>query len=55
MNAGVKLAGYALVLAAAFGGGAAVGAAVGPIQVTDDEDHGTEHPVPATAHDDRSG
>lgn len=33
MNPGAKVAGYALVLAAALGAGAALGSAVGPIDV----------------------
>ncbi len=40
MNAGAKLAAYGLVLAGVLGGGAAVGGAVGPIDVGDGEDHG---------------
>ena len=42
MSPGVKLAGFALVLAAAFGIGAAVGTAAGPIDV-DDRDHPEVH------------
>ena len=38
MNVAGKLGAYGLVLAAALGGGAAVGAAIGPIE-TDDENH----------------
>ena len=38
MNAPAKLAAYALVLTIAMGGGAAVGAAVGPIDVGGDND-----------------
>jgi hypothetical protein len=52
MTAGAKLATYGLVLAAAFGAGAAIGAAVGP-----DRD---EAPAPAVTesepeHDDHGG
>lgn len=44
MNAGVKLAGFALALAAMVGGGAALGSAVGPIGVGDGEGgHGGGH------------
>lgn len=41
MNAGVKLAAFAAVVAVAFGGAAAVGAAVGPIDVGGDAPHAT--------------
>lgn len=40
MNAGAKLAAYGLVLVAILGGGAAVGSAVGPIDVGSDEEGG---------------
>ena len=40
MKPGIKLAAFALLLAAVFGGGAAVGAAVGPIDVGGGADHG---------------
>ena len=40
MSPGVKLAGFTVVLAAAFGAGAAVGAVVGPIDVA-----GTDEPT----------
>lgn len=44
MNAGAKLAAFALVLAAMVGGGAALGSAVGPIDVGDAEGpHGGGH------------
>ena len=39
----VKLAGFAVVVAAAFSVGAAVGAIAGPIEVTDPVDHDVEH------------
>ena len=39
MKPGVKLGAFALLLAAVFGGGAAVGAAVGPIDVGGAADH----------------
>ena len=41
MNAAGKLAAFAAVLATAFGGAAAVGAAVGPIDVGGDAPHST--------------
>ncbi len=48
MNAGAKLAAYALVLAAAFGGGAALGNVVGPIDVGGSPSHDEpEAPSPA--------
>ncbi len=37
MNTGAKLATFALVVAASFGGAAAVGAAIGPVDVGDDD------------------
>lgn len=40
MRTGVKLAAFAVVLAAAFGAGAAVGAVAGPIDVDGDEHTG---------------
>ena len=40
---GVKLAGFAVVLAAAFGVGAAVGAVAGPIEVDGADDHTEVH------------
>jgi hypothetical protein len=41
VNPGAKLAGYALVLAAALGAGAALGTAVGPIDVGGDTHAGS--------------
>lgn len=56
MNAAAKLAAYALVLAAMIGGGAGIGAAVGPIDTSDGGgEHGAGHSgstseaTPATA------
>lgn len=43
MNAGAKLAGFGLVLAAMVGGGAALGSAVGPIDVGDSAPRGGGH------------
>lgn len=43
MRPGVKLAAFALVLAAAFGVGAAVGTAAGPIDVGGGADHTEVH------------
>lgn len=43
MNAGTKLAGFGLVLVVMVGGGAAVGSAVGPIDVRDSAEHGAGH------------
>lgn len=43
MSPGVKLAAFALVLAAAFGVGAAVGTAAGPIDVGGGDDHSESH------------
>jgi hypothetical protein len=40
VNPGAKLAGFTVVLAAALGGGTALGRAVGPLDVTDDTAHG---------------
>ncbi len=61
MNAGAKLGAYGLVLAAALGGGAAVGGAAGPIDVDDAPAHdqhdgepmspGDEHEPDATTPD----
>ena len=54
MNAGAKLAAYALVLAAMLGGGAVVGAAVGPIDVGDGGGHGSpasDTSPPSADHD----
>lgn len=51
MRPAVKLAAFAVVLAAAFGIGAAVGAAVGPIDVDGDNSHTVVHddgPSPTT-------
>lgn len=45
MNAGAKLGAYGLVLAAALGGGAGLGAAAGPIDVSADEEHHSD-PAP---------
>ena len=42
MSPGVKLAAFAVVLAAAFGAGAAVGAVAGPVDV-DGADHTEVH------------
>jgi len=51
VKAPAKLAAYALVLAAAFGGGAAVGTAVGPIDGgSTGDDHGG-HPTDTPAED----
>jgi hypothetical protein len=53
MSPGTKLAAFALVLAAALGTGAAVGAAVGPIDVGGRAEH-SDVPTgetPATNHD----
>lgn len=50
MNPGAKLAVYALVLAAMLGGGAAVGSAVGPIDIADGGEHGADH-TPGSADD----
>lgn len=49
MNAGGKLAAYGIVLGLAFGGGAAIGRIVGPIETPDAEAgrHPTDVPVPA--------
>ena len=43
MSAGVRLAAYAVVLAAAFGAGAAVGAVAGPIDVDGPDEHTEVH------------
>ena len=48
-----KLLAFAVALAAAFGGGAAIGGAVGPIDVGGDDEHVVEHtpesePTPTT-------
>lgn len=43
MNAGAKLGAFGLVLAAALGGGAGLGALAGPLQVGADDDHGADH------------
>jgi hypothetical protein len=55
MSPAGKLAAFALVLGGAFGGGAAVGAAVGPIDVSTEHDGGdmapmTEQPQPQHQH-----
>lgn len=47
MNAGAKLGAYGLVLVAALGGGAAVGAAAGPIDVDDAPAHDMHDDDPA--------
>ena len=49
MNAGAKLAAYGVVLGLAFGGGAAIGGMVGPIDAADPTAHnqGTDVPRPA--------
>ncbi len=44
MNAATKLGAYALVLAAALGGGATLGAAAGPIDIGDAPIHGVHDP-----------
>lgn len=46
MNAGAKLGAYGLVLAAALGGGAALGGAAGPIDVDDAPTHGQHDDTP---------
>ncbi len=51
MNTGTKLGAYGLVLAAALGGGAAVGGAAGPIDVGDSGDHGGGHAEAAPTSD----
>lgn len=43
MSAGAKLGAYGLVLAAAVGGGAGLGTAVGPVDVRSDEEHHADH------------
>jgi hypothetical protein len=43
VNAGTKLGAYGLLLAAVLGGGAAVGATTGPIDVGGGADHGPVH------------
>lgn len=45
MNAGTKLAAFGLVLVAMVGGGAAVGAAVGPIEIGTGSRHASGHPA----------
>ena len=54
MNVPAKLAAYGLVLALCLGAGAAVGAAVGPIDVGGASDHAPEPttptPVPHSGH-----
>ena len=59
-----KLLAFAVALAAAFGGGAALGGAVGPIDVGGDDEHLVEHtpasigPTPTTEpapHDEPHG
>jgi hypothetical protein len=50
MKAPAKLAAYALVLAIATGGGAAVGAAVGPIDVGGESDGGPSHDDGGPSH-----
>ena len=47
MNAGAKLGAYGLVLAAALGGGATLGAAAGPIDIGDAPVHDDHDPDPA--------
>lgn len=51
MNAGAKLAGFGLVLAATFGAGAALGAVVGPIDVGNDAPRTPGHPMPRVVDD----
>jgi len=46
VNAGAKLGAYGLVLAAALGGGATLGAAAGPIDIGDAPVHGAHDPNP---------
>lgn len=55
MNAGAKLGAYGLVLAAALGGGAAVGAAAGPIDVDDAPAHHMHDDGPTTPDHDADG
>ncbi len=52
-----KLLAFALVLAVSFGAGAALGAAVGPIDVDGGDEHEVEHaPEPGQfGHDHRGG
>ena len=45
MNAGLKLGAYGMLLAAVLGGGAAIGAAAGPIDVDDAPTHDTHAPT----------
>lgn len=49
MNAAAKLGAYGLVLAAALGGGATLGAAAGPIDIGDAAVHGGHDPDPTPA------
>ncbi len=49
MNAGAKLSAYGLVLAAALGSGATLGAAAGPIDIGDAPVHGEHDPDPTPA------
>jgi hypothetical protein len=49
MRPGPKLLAYAFVLGAALGGGAAVGAVVGPIDVGEDAQQ-VKHDAPAVEH-----
>jgi hypothetical protein len=46
VNAGAKLAGFGLVLAAFFGAGAALGSVVGPIDVGNDAPRTPGHTMP---------
>ena len=50
MNVGAKLAAFAAILAASFGAGAVVGAAIGPIDVDDDTpaEHSPAHDATTT-------
>lgn len=50
MNPGAKLAAFALVLAAMFGGGIGLGSAVGPIDIGEDGEHGADH-TPGSTED----
>jgi hypothetical protein len=49
VNAPARLGAFAVVLAAAFGGGVAVGAAVGPIDQPAPEPHPTHQQEPAAS------
>lgn len=51
MTVGAKLAAFAVILAACFGAGAAIGAAVGPIDI-DGGDAPADHQMPDGGHGD---